>query len=179
MRSNDILLRLSAFLIGGDYTYASERRLERLAPTTVTSYKLFVRKFMEAIIQGLVQGHGEEEILTESKNDETYNKLVLSFFKLEHINQFVRDREKNSYVGCSQVNLMCALLWHCSFIQHLIHPRVPTATWDLEDLHLRQILWPQHTASRNEHAITELRESLADTMRYLRQHVNHLKQTAC
>jgi len=59
MRSNDILLRLSAFLIGGDYTYASERRLERLAPTTVTSYKSFVRKFMETIIQGLVQGHGE------------------------------------------------------------------------------------------------------------------------
>lgn len=56
------LAQLVAYLERGDFTYSSEKRLDRLANLRITSYKSFVRKFLEAIVQGLVAGHGQDNI---------------------------------------------------------------------------------------------------------------------
>ncbi len=53
------LVRLEAFLETGDFTYTNESRLEPLANATITGYKSFIRKFLEALVQGLIVGHGE------------------------------------------------------------------------------------------------------------------------
>lgn len=65
------LARLVAFLEKGGFTYSSETRFEPLAALTITSYKSFVRKFLEAVVVGLVAGHGE-------------GTLFLFFFNILH-----------------------------------------------------------------------------------------------
>ncbi len=95
------------------------------------------------------------------------------FIKLEYLSQFIRGREQDNYVGRSQVNLMCALLWHLAFVQHLVHERVSTMTWHEEDLHLRSLLLPRLAAE-----ITELRDCLRESQRYLRQQIGRLKDRA-
>jgi len=53
------LVRLCEFLKAGDFTHSSESRMAPLAPLTIVSYKSFVRKFLEAVVQGLIAGHGD------------------------------------------------------------------------------------------------------------------------
>ncbi|KAL6041434.1 hypothetical protein QOT17_024941 [Balamuthia mandrillaris] len=102
------LKRLIEFLKAGDFTYSMESCLAPLAPSTIASYVSFIR---EAVIQGLISGHGED-ILKEESNDKTYQMLVLLCGKLDHISHFVRAQEADQFVRHSQVNLMCARLWH-------------------------------------------------------------------
>ena len=192
------LTQLDKFLEQGEFTYSSESRLEPLAQLTIVSYKSFIRKFLEALVQGLIAGHGDGryravclficlfiylfcschvtckiEVLATESDDETYKMLVLLCGKLEHISHFVRAREADNFVGRSQVNLMCALLWHLAFLYHLTHPRAPTKSWEAEDLLLRQILLPP-----TRDAATELRDNLDESRRYLRQQIGRLKDRA-
>lgn len=53
------LTRLVAYLEAGNFTYSPESRMEPLASLTILSYKSFVRKFLEAIIQGLILNYSE------------------------------------------------------------------------------------------------------------------------
>jgi hypothetical protein len=61
-----LLERLVAFLEAGDFTHSSESRLAPLAPSTIVSYKSFIRKYLEALVQGLVKGHGDGTMTTHT-----------------------------------------------------------------------------------------------------------------
>ena len=102
------------------------------------------------------------DVLDEESNDETYQMLVLVCGKLDHISHFVRAREADKFVQRSQVNLMCALLWHLAFLYHISHPWVTTSVWCEEDLLLHKILLlPTHDAA------TELKAHLNESHHYL------------
>lgn len=103
----------------------------------------------------------------------TYRRLVHLFVKLEHISKFIRSREDDQFVGRSQINLMCSLLWHLAFLHHLTHPRVSTEGWHKEDLYLRELLLP---SSQTE--VVELHAQLDESRRYLRQQIVRRKDRA-
>jgi hypothetical protein len=113
------------------------------------------------------------DILDEESNDTTYQMLVLLCGKLDHISHFMRAREADKFVRCSQVNLMCALLWHLAFLYHIAHPRVTTSTWCEEDLLLHKILLPP-----THNAASELQAHLNKSHCYLWQQIRHLKDQA-
>ena len=70
---------LVRFLEVGDFVYTNESRLDCLAPLTITSYKSFVRKFLEAILQGLIAGHGEG-MLTHSVCTSSFLHFIITCF---------------------------------------------------------------------------------------------------
>jgi hypothetical protein len=70
------LARLVEFLKAGDFTHSSESRLEPLAPLTIVSYQSFVRKFLEAVVEGLVAGHGDG-MYSDDVSEPPFSSFVL------------------------------------------------------------------------------------------------------
>ncbi len=114
------------------------------------------------------------DILEPANDDATYAKLVLVFYKLDPLRQFVCGREKDGFMARSQVNLVSALIWHLRFLGHLTHERSSTDNWADGDLLLRQLLQPQSTKAAKE----LLHESIADSLNFLQQELFKNKQPA-